>query len=74
MQQRVKYSSKNPLSQLKFPSLNSISANMEKEIHEYLLQNGVFLDQKTRMFLANIREVMGATSRRAKRAATAIRP
>ncbi len=50
-----------------------VTANMEKALGEYLFRNGVFLDQETRVFLANIREVMGATSRRAKRAATANR-
>ncbi len=57
--------------EISITELHLVTANMEKEIHDYLLQNGVFLDQKTRTFLSNIREVMGATSRRAKRAATA---
>lgn len=45
------------------------SRNVEASIDQYLLDNGVRLDTRTRAFLANIREVMGAVSRQAKRAA-----
>lgn len=43
-----------------------LSANVEAEIARYLLENGVTTDAKTRQFLANLRDVMGALARRAK--------
>ncbi len=46
-----------------------LSANVEAEIARYLLENGVTTDAKTRQFLANLRDVMGALARRAKTAA-----
>lgn len=46
-----------------------ISANIESFINDYLLSNGVLIDPKTRLFLANLREVMGAMARRAKNVA-----
>lgn len=50
------------------------SRNLEASIDQYLLENGVMLDTRTRAFLANIREVMGAVSRQAKRAARGSAP
>ena len=45
-----------------------ISANIESFINDYLLSNGTLIDPKTRLFLANLREVTGAMARRAKNA------
>ena len=44
-----------------------ISANIESFINDYLLSNGTIIDPKTRLFLANLREVTGAMARRAKK-------
>lgn len=45
--------------------------NIESLIDSYLLDNGTIIDTRTRVFLANIRDVMGAVSRHARRVATA---
>lgn len=51
------------------------SRNIECSIDRYLLENGTMIDTRTRAFLANIREVMGAVSRRARQVAHAqVRP
>lgn len=47
-----------------------LSANVEAEIARYLLESGVNTDAKTRQFLANLRDVMGALTRRAKTTAS----
>lgn len=46
-----------------------ISANVEAAINDHLLNNGTLIYPKTREFLANLREVIGAMARRAKDAA-----
>lgn len=45
------------------------SANLESSINDYLIKNGILIDPKTRLFLANLRAVMGTMARRAKNAA-----
>lgn len=54
------------------PSLETevylLSANVEAEIARYLLANGVAIDPKSRQFLANLRDVMGALAKRTRAA------
>lgn len=42
------------------------SSNIEAAINDHLLSNGILIYPKTRIFLANIRDVIGALARRAK--------
>lgn len=43
-----------------------LCSNVENEIHMYLLNHGSLMDTKTRVFLANLRDVMGAMARRVR--------
>lgn len=46
-----------------------LSANVQAEIARYLMAHGVAIDPKTRLFLANLRDVMDTLARRAGNAA-----
>lgn len=46
-----------------------LTANVEAEIEQYLLENGVTIDPKTRLWLANLRNAMATMAMRAKAAA-----
>ena len=45
------------------------SLNIESAINDHLLKNGTLICPKTRIFLANLREVIGAMARHARDAA-----
>lgn len=46
-----------------------LSANVQAEVACYLMEHGVAMDPKTRLFLANLRDAMDTLARRAGAAA-----